>query len=153
ADARLFLDQIELRPLDPYLESYVNLFIIDSKVGLDGRIQMRTEPGQLPTVKFAGNYHLDDFATVDGVMAEDLLKWKSLRLDGIEASLNPPSVSVAKLQLEDLFARLVIETNRSINLQTALRPQNTNQAAAAPAEPETPQARSAKKALSQVKEI
>ncbi|HEY5909240.1 MAG TPA: DUF748 domain-containing protein, partial [Verrucomicrobiae bacterium] len=65
-----------------------------------------------------------------GAATEGLLQWNSLRLSGIEANLNPPVVSVAKASLEDVFARLIIETNRTINLVSALRRGGTNAAAA-----------------------
>ena len=155
-DAHLVLDRVELRPLDPYLEPYLSLFIIDSKVGLDGRVRLRREAGQLPVVTFTGAYWLDDFATVDGVMGEDLIKWRTLRLDGIDASLNPPTVTVAKVELDDLVAHLTIETNRSINLLTALRPQNTNHPAASEAaaqKAESPPAQSATAGLTGIKEV
>jgi outer membrane protein OmpA-like peptidoglycan-associated protein len=57
-----------------------------------------------------------------------LLQWNSLRLSGIEANLNPPVVSVKQANLEDVFARLIIETNRTVNLMSALRRGGTNAA-------------------------
>ena len=63
----------------PYLEPKLNLFILGSKLGLDGKISLRTPENELPQVTFHGDARLDDFHTVDGVMGEDLLKWDSLR--------------------------------------------------------------------------
>ena len=56
-----------------------------------------------------------------------------MRLSGIEANLNPPVVSVTKASLEDVFARLIIETNRTLNLMSALRWKGTNVTAGPPA--------------------
>ena len=55
-----------------------------------------------------------------------------MRLRGIEAGLNPPAVSVRNATLDDVFARLIIETNRTLNLMSALRLGGTNAAAASP---------------------
>src|SRR6185436_12488240 len=55
ADIKLVMEQIELRPLDPYLEPYLNLFIIGSKLGLDGEVKLRTDGSALPVVTFAGS--------------------------------------------------------------------------------------------------
>jgi hypothetical protein len=132
ADVQLDLDQIDFGTLDPYLEPKLNLFILGSKLGLHGKISLRTPANDLPQVTFHGNASLDDFKTVDGVMAEDLLKWDALRFNDIDANLNPQTVSVREILIDGAYARLVIETNKSINLLNALKPANpaaTNTAA------------------------
>ena len=133
ADIQLDLDQLDLGTLDPYLEPKLNLYILGSKVGLHGKISLRTPENDLPQVTFHGDASLDDFHTVDGVMAEDLVKWKSIGFKGIDANLNPQTVSIKEIDVENAYARLVIETNKTINLLNALRMTNTN----APATNET----------------
>ena len=128
----LALDKLNLRPLAPYLEPYLDIFVLGSKLGLAGTILLRSSKEALPDIRFQGDARLDEFSTAGGIAAEGLLQWNSLRLSGIEASLNPPVVSVTKATLEDVFARLIIETNRTLNLMSALRWGGTN-AAAAPA--------------------
>ncbi len=136
AEIEIGLSNLELRALDPYLESKLNLFVLDSKLSLNGRVHLRTANAELPQVTFAGDAQLDDFSTVDGVLAEDLLKWKSVRVSGIDANLNPPAVAIREIAVDDAYARLVIETNRTINLLTALRMSDTN-ATGATGEPVT----------------
>src|SRR5690606_30732804 len=102
---------LELHPLDPYLEPFLNLFIIGSKVGLNGQLRMRMASNDLPSVTFQGNATLDDFASLDGVMAEDLVKWKSVRFTGIDATLTPPTVAVKEVSLIEPYARIAVETN------------------------------------------
>ena len=133
ADIQLDLDQLDLGTLDPYLEPKLNLYILGSKVGLHGKISLRTPKNGLPQVTFHGNANLDDFHTVDGVMAEDLVKWDSIGFNGIDANLNPQTVSIREIDVNNAYARLVIETNKTINLLNALRLTNTN----APATNET----------------
>ena len=131
AEVELSVHNLELKPLDPYLEPFVDIFIVDSKVSLDGHLSLRSTNGALPEVAFQGDARLDDFATLDGVMAEDLVKWKSVQVAGINADLQPPVVAVKELTIIDAAARVAIETNRSINLFSALRLGDTNQAAQA----------------------
>jgi outer membrane protein OmpA-like peptidoglycan-associated protein len=100
--------------------------VLGSKLGLAGTIRLRSTKDELPEVRFQGDAWLDEFSTAEGLATEGLLQWNSLRLSGIEASLNPPVVSVAKASLEDVFARLIIETNRTLNLVSALRWGGTN---------------------------
>jgi len=124
ADVQLDLDQLDLGTLDPYLEPKVNLFILGSKVGLHGKVQLRTPKDALPVVTFHGDASLDDFRTVDGVTAEDLLKWDTLHFSDIDANLNPPTVAIRQIAVDGAYARVVIETNHTINLLNALHPAN-----------------------------
>jgi hypothetical protein len=126
ADINLALTNLDLGTLDPYLEPKVNLLILDSRLGLTGVVHLRTPKDQLPEVTFHGDARLDDFHTVDGTMGEDLLKWDSLRFNGIDANLNPQIVSIKEIALDNAYARVVIETNKTINLLTALHPAGTN---------------------------
>jgi hypothetical protein len=121
-DVQLALDRLDLGTLDPYLESKLNLYIPDSQLGLHGQIQLRTPDGQLPEVSFRGDTWLDGFRTVDGALGKDLLKWSSVRVSGIEANLNPQTVAIKEIALNNVTARLVIETNHTINLLAALSP-------------------------------
>ena len=126
AEVTLALDKLNLRPLAPYLEPHLDIFVLGSQLGLAGKIRLRTIKDELPEVRFQGEARLDGFSTAEGLATEGLLRWNSLRLSGIEASLNPPVVSVSKASLEDVFARLIIETNRTLNLMSALRWGGTN---------------------------
>lgn len=140
ADAQISVENLELKPLDPYLESQVNLFILGSKLDVNGKLQLRTGENGLPAVTFLGDLRLDDFATVDGVLAEDLLKWQSVRVSGIDANLHPPTLVIKEIVINDATARVVIETNLTINLLAALRLGDTN----APVLPEPKRSRRAK---------
>jgi hypothetical protein len=133
ADLHLKLDQIELAPLSPYLDSFVNAFVLGSKVNLDGTIRLRAEPGQLPSVTFDGSTGLDDLNLVSGSAQDDLLQWSSLRFDGIAANLNPAGVTVSNITVANIAAHVLIETNGEINVLSLVRPGDTN-APAAPVE-------------------
>jgi len=141
AEVTLACDRLNLRPLAPYLEPHLDIFVLGSKLGLAGTVRLRSTTDTLPEVRFQGDAWLDAFSTAEGIASEGLLKWNSLRLSGIAANLNPPVVSVEAMRLENVFARVIIETNRTINLMSALRlggtnvssaPQWTNRAAALP---------------------
>lgn len=125
AKVRLDLDELDLGSLDPYLEPKLNLFILGSRAGLHGEVQLQAMKNQLPVVTFAGDVRLDGFHAVDGIWAEDLLKWDSVRLNGIEANLNPSSLHIKELDLDNVYARIIIESNRTVNLLNALRLTNS----------------------------
>jgi hypothetical protein len=126
ADVKLALKDLDLRPVDPYLEPFVNVFVIHSKVNLDGLAQLRMGSNSLPEVTFRGDAALNDFATADGVFRGDLVKWKSVQISGVDASLSPPVVAVKQVSVTEPHARITIETNRMVNVFVALRIGDTN---------------------------
>jgi hypothetical protein len=126
AEVKLALDNLTLRPLDPYLEPKVNVLILNSKLGMAGVIGLRRTNDALPAVTFRGDVHLDEFSSIDGVMTEDLLKWGKLQISGIEANLNPPVVDIKEVSIDGAAARLIIQTNSEINIMAALRLDATN---------------------------
>ena len=130
ADVQFALDRLDFGTLDPYLESQLNLFIPGSQFGLHGEVQLRTPEGQLPGITFRGDTWLDGLRVVDGVIGEDLLKWNSFRISGIAVNVNPLSLAIREIALNDLAARLVIETNRTMNLVAALKPVGATNAVA-----------------------
>ena len=97
AEVRLALDNVALRPLDTYLEPHVNIYIMRSKLGMDGTIHLVRTNEALPEVTFKGDVRLNDFSTVDGAMGEDFVKWSSVRVNGIDANLNPPAVAIKQI--------------------------------------------------------
>jgi hypothetical protein len=125
ADVSLNVTNLELRPLDPYLESYVNLFLIDSKVGLGGNLQVRLRTNDLPKATFRGDARLDDFAAVDA-QTEDLLKWKSVQVTALEASLQPPAIAIKQIAIEDFVARVAFDTNQTLNFLAVLKAPDTH---------------------------
>ncbi len=130
AEVKLAIDNLALRPIDPYLEPHVNIYIMRSKVGMDGTIHLVRTNEALPEVTFQGDVRLTDFSTVDGMIGEDFVKWSSLRVSGINANLNPPVVTIKDISVDDAYARLLIETNHTINILTALHLGTTNADAA-----------------------
>jgi len=77
-------------------------------------------------------------SVIDGkpVTGDNLLTWAALNLDGLQVMLaagsTVPSVHIAQVRLEDFYARLLINEQGKLNLQT-LGPQAAASAPAAPA--------------------
>lgn len=122
ADVRLDFDDLDLTTLDAYLASKLDLYILDSKVNLHGTVRLRPNVNELPVVSFNGDASLEHFHTVDGVFGQDLVKWDALRFNDIIANLNPPLVAVHQVEVDKAYARLIVETNHTINLENVLKP-------------------------------
>jgi hypothetical protein len=126
AEIKLALDQLSLLPLAPYLEPHAEIFVLGGKLGLGGTLHVRAATNELPEVRFEGDAWLDELSFAERIETESLLKWNALRISGIAANLNPPVISAKELRVADAFVRLIIETNRTINLMSALRRGGSN---------------------------
>ena len=124
ADVAVAIDGLELAPLDPYFEPFLELNVIDGKVNLHQQVSMRMASNGLPELKLTGDVGLDDFATTS--RSQNLVKWKSFRVTGISAALPPPEVEVKEVSLVDFDASLAMESNRTLNVMNVLRPGPTN---------------------------
>ena len=136
ADIQIDLDRLDLTTLDAYLASKLDLFVLGSEVNLHGLVRLRPQVNDLPVVSFNGDASLDHFHAVDGVFGEDLVQWDALRFNHLVANLNPPLVALREVVVDHAYARLVVETNHTINLLNVLKSSPataTNQAAASPA--------------------
>jgi len=125
ADVTMNVTNLELKPLDPYLESFVNLFLTDSKLGVAATLHMQMGTNDMPEATLRGDARLDDFAAVDA-QTEDLLKWKSVQVRGIDAGLQPPGVAVKEIAIVEPFARVAFDTNQNLNLLAILKTASTN---------------------------
>ena len=66
AEVTLAFDKLNLRPLAPYLEPYLDVFVLGSKLGLAGTVRLRGAKDELPEVRFQGDAWLDEFSTAEG---------------------------------------------------------------------------------------
>jgi hypothetical protein len=147
SDLNVSVQGFELRPLDPYLEPFLDLYLTDGRLDLQAKARLRASGEGLPEIGVQGDARLDDFSTVDSQANEDLLKWKSLQVSGIDATLAPPALTIKEVSLLDLVARVAVRTNRLINVLAALKVGVTN--SATPAETPTADAPLGKGGLGQ----
>ena len=122
ADIKVDLDRLDLTTLDTYLASKLNLYVPGSEVNLHGTVRMRPQVNDLPVVSFNGDASLENFHTVDGAFGEDLVKWDALRFNGLVANLNPPLIALDEVVVDNAYARLIVETNHTINVANVLKP-------------------------------
>ena len=60
---------------------------------------------------------MTDFASVEKDASQDLLKWKSLDLGGIQFALQPMQLRINEINLADFYARLILGADGKLNLQ------------------------------------
>ncbi|MGD1029639.1 MAG: DUF748 domain-containing protein [Opitutaceae bacterium] len=116
ADLKTEVTELDVLPLSPYLEQFVNARIAQGTVSTANAVQMTMAGGQ-PSLNFAGDIKVEKLGLVDGVKSEDLAGFTSLSLTGLKIATAPQlSVSLAEVNVTEPYARVVVSADKSINL-------------------------------------
>ncbi|MFN3302084.1 MAG: DUF748 domain-containing protein, partial [Roseateles sp.] len=139
ASGELQTEGLPLHLLGAYLDPAWGLHLQRGELGLKAALSAAQRPDGGWTANLDGNLRLGPLALlqtrlVDGrrVVGEDLLSWQALQLDGLKLALVPggaPRLSIRDAQLDDAYARLIVDEQGQFNLRD-IRPA---EAASAPA--------------------
>lgn len=107
--------KLPLAELSPYLAEQANLLLTDG--ALDARLKVAVTPGAAgPEALVSGDLGVSRFYLLDGRHREDLVKWDSLQIAGIEAGTAPQHLTIASITLSDYFAKMLIDDEARLNL-------------------------------------
>jgi hypothetical protein len=134
--------QVEMLPFQPYLAEQVNFIVTSGNMGTKGNLSIEGSAGAPLKVGYEGGFQVADFAAVEKDTAQDLLKWKSLDLGGVQlAAVSPLQLGINDITLAGFYARIIIAADGKINLQNLAaekkEPSETSAPPAATAAPAT----------------
>lgn len=132
-DLRLKAEALDLAPLDPYLDEPLDLTIASGKAGADGQVAFAFEGRPSDGVTYRGAASVLGLELRDKAQNEPFLRWKQLRLTGLEARTAPLAVVIKEVAWSDPEGRVVVQPDGSTNLARALRLAPEGKPAAAPA--------------------
>ncbi len=116
ANLTIKIATLPLAGFTPYVEPFLNLRIASGNVSVDGEARLVG-----PVASFQGDVNVAGFTTVDGVRAEDFVKFSSFNILGIDATSQPLAAKIAEINLIDPVARFAINTDKSTNFSNVLR--------------------------------
>ncbi|MDX9746058.1 MAG: DUF748 domain-containing protein [Syntrophales bacterium] len=116
--AKLALDvrQVDVPLFQPYIGDMLNVRVTGGKVGAQGDFTLREADGELKT-GYRGKASLTRFAAIDTRSANDLLKWRSLYLNGVDFAHAPLRFHVHDVALTDFYSRIFVRQDATLNLQ------------------------------------
>jgi uncharacterized protein involved in outer membrane biogenesis len=123
--------EIDLLPFQSYLTKGLNLSLTAGRIGTKGKLTFDGGDGAAK-LNYGGNLQIADFASVEKNGAQELLKWKSLNLDGIQFVLNPMQLRIDEINLADFYSRLILGADGKINLQNLTLAEPKDKADTAP---------------------
>ncbi len=135
ADLQLDLEQVNLVALQGLAAEQLNALLTKGDLTVKGKLKVAAgAAGAAPGVAFDGDVNLTDFNVLDKLNATDLLRWRSLRLTGVEAGSVPPRFAVGEIAITSFYARAILSPEGRLNLQDIVRQdEGAKPAAAAPA--------------------
>lgn len=146
AEGRLEISAFPAHAFKGYYADALNIDIRRAYASYKGSIRAATAPAGV-NLKLAGDTSLEDFRANSASLTQSespglerannqLLSWKVLALRGLQVGMapgTPLSLDVRETTLTDFFARVIVEPNGRINLQSLTK--KSAQAAAAPVVP------------------
>ena len=108
---------LDLLPFQPYLEDKVNFLLTGGRAGTKGELTFDAGGNGPAKLNYQGALQVADFATVEKDGQQDLLKWKSLGLDGVQFDLEPFQLRIGEITLAEFYSRLILGADGKTNLQ------------------------------------
>jgi uncharacterized protein involved in outer membrane biogenesis len=131
----LDLQKFPLRVLQPYLSQATSLTLHSGSLGVKSKLSLAaTRAGAPPAARVSADVRIDELRATDDLVKEDLVKWRSLVVGGIQFQQRPDRLRIDRIVAEEPYARVIISQDGTTNLARALTPP----AGAKPA-PEKPQ--------------
>ncbi len=116
ADLAVKIASLPLSGTTPYIEPLLNIKIAGGSVSVDAKARLSGG-----VAGFRGDVVVDQFATVDGARGEDFVSFTQFALRGIDAVSAPLTAKVAEIALTDPAARVIVNPDKTTNLNTILR--------------------------------
>jgi hypothetical protein len=151
ADLNTEMKGVRLGSLQPYYTDQIRITVTDGFFSTTGQMSLSTSKDNQMTATYKGQVALSDLATVDKLYAEDLVKWKSLRLNNIDVGYNPMHVNIEEIALDDFYTRLIVDPEGKLNLQTIVAEKADEGGASAEKEKEVAPAKEEKEPVMSIK--
>jgi hypothetical protein len=121
-DLTVKVEALDLRPLDPYLDTYADLA---ARLG-DGRFRIggkaRFDAGVQPTSwAFEGDTGIDRLTLLDADRGQEVARWRDLQVSGIKAASQPMAVNIRSIRWLEPKVRVAIAEDGSSNLKRLLK--------------------------------
>jgi len=117
--------ETDVRGLDiplfqPYIGEVLNVRVTGGRGGTRGSLILDTADRKLKA-GYTGSLFLTRFAAIDSVQADDLLKWRTLYLNGVDIGYDPRRVHIREVALADFYSRIIVNRDGTLNLQNLAR--------------------------------
>jgi uncharacterized protein involved in outer membrane biogenesis len=122
ADLRIDANGIDLVPLRPYFEAQTNIIVTSGAVAAKGRVVYTSTGPESPSASYAGDVTVSNFGSLDRPTSQELVRWKTLTLTGVDTQSAPVKIGLGAVALDQFYARLILDSDATLNLHRLLAP-------------------------------
>jgi len=115
-DMEVGVKNIELQPFQPYLETFSRISIDSGSIDLNGQVHIAVEHPRAPFLTYRGNLSVKALAIADRERGDEVASMKRFSLNTIQLTLDPTSLSIREVGLEEPAVHLVVQSDGSLNL-------------------------------------
>ena len=119
-DVRFEANDLALTPLDPVLKKDTTLTLTSGTAGASGRITLDGKKAPA-AIRYTGGAAISDLSVQTAANSEKLVSWKRLSLNDIDVDTAENRVAVALVELAQPYAKLIINKDKSTNLDSIKR--------------------------------
>jgi hypothetical protein len=112
----LKLAGVDLTAAQPYVAQHTSLTLRGGKLGGEADVHY----GPKSALQLAGNLFVENLRTVDDARHDDLVSWDRLDVRGLNYRRAPDRLEIAEVSVRKPFARVIIESDASLNVTHAL---------------------------------
>ena len=116
ADITLVLKDIAIRPFQPYFEKFARIDVQSGAVNLNGAVHLATDHPNGPLMSYEGNVGVDALSVADRDQGDEVASLHSLFLNGVRVTVDPTTVSIHEVGLQQPLAHLVVLSDGGLNL-------------------------------------
>ena len=132
ADFKTELKGIEIGPFQSYFTDKVKITVTGGAISTAGNLSFTsTEKKEIKTT-YKGEAAVNNFSSIDKLNGEDLLKFESLSLSGLNVGYTPLSIDIKGISLTDFYARVLVNSEGKINLQEIMKTEEPKQVSPPP---------------------
>jgi hypothetical protein len=116
ANVSLVLKDIAIRPFQPYFEKFARIDVQSGAVNLNGAVHLATDHPNGPLMSYEGNVGVDALSVADRDQGDEVASLQSLSLNGVRVTVDPTTVSIHEVGLQQPLAHLVVLSDGGLNL-------------------------------------
>jgi hypothetical protein len=120
ADVSVTLAGIDLAMAQPYIAEHTAMTLLGGRLGGETKVHYGVQKGA-PALQVAGNIAVENLHTVDDTLHDDFVNWDRVDLQGLNYSWNPDRLQIDKILARKLYARVIVESDETINAKRVLR--------------------------------
>jgi hypothetical protein len=122
AELAVNVKALPLKPLNSYVSEKVRAMLADGALHVEGNVVASMPEGSDPSAAFRGRIRINRFALLDKANSEDLLKWETLNIGEADIRFSPMLLHIREIALSNFYSRVIVNANRTTNLQELLIP-------------------------------